>query len=447
MNKKTFVKTLIILLFVTLSFVLLAKPYVEKTYAVSCPAGMTLQACLTYLENEQEKLEEKEGSIRNNLRDEEYQQLSLQEKINYITNQVTQTEKVIKTLEVEIAATNIEIKLFEIDIIEREDYISLLKQETDILEQTVNQRITESYKYSFVGPLEIFLDVKSLSSALRRTKYLIATRSQDIVSLEEYSFKIEDLRKQENELTIKKADLQIKRNSIEEEKLKLASENKNLEAQKNEKNKLLAESKTRESEYRKQLAEVSKAITQTDNAVIQVIMQLFNSGQLGNGANVTAGNYIGFEGHTGCSFGSHLHFEIRLANGQKVNPLDGYLSYSGGYVRAGSLKAPMDNAYLTQGYRPYSPYYHYAIDLVHLDDNFNRYTVKYGICPTVDRILNERKASGLSDYNKAYLRGEGKPVRAVASGKVYYGVDLYGGKWALVVHKSDQKKSFYLHLK
>jgi len=111
------------------------------------------------------------------------------------------------------------------------------------------------------------------------------------------------------------------------------------------------------------------------------------------------------------------------------------------------LKTPMDNAYLTQGYKPYSPYYHYAIDLVSLDDNFNKYTVKYGICPTVDRILNERKANGYADYNKAYLRGEGKPVRAVAAGKVYYGIDKYGGKWALVVHKSDQKKSFYLHLK
>ncbi|HNR53454.1 MAG TPA: hypothetical protein PKI16_03200, partial [Candidatus Dojkabacteria bacterium] len=190
MNKKRIIKILGILLFVTLSFVLLSKPIipVSEVYAVSCPAGINPDSieCLDYLRDQEEKLIKQQGSIQRQLGNEEYQQLSLQEKITYMTNQIEQTEKVIKSLEVEIAANDVEIKLLEKDILEKEDYISILRQETNILEQTVNQRITESYKYSFVGPLEIFLDVKSLSSALRRTKYLIATRSQDIVSLEEY---------------------------------------------------------------------------------------------------------------------------------------------------------------------------------------------------------------------------------------------------------------------
>ena len=53
--------------------------------------------------------------------------------------------------------------------------MSILKQEISALGATVNERITESYKYSFMNIFELFLDSDSMSSVLRKVKYLAST--------------------------------------------------------------------------------------------------------------------------------------------------------------------------------------------------------------------------------------------------------------------------------
>lgn len=427
---------------ILLSLFFLLLPFIAvEASSTQCPSSMDPNSieCLNYLNKQLEDLQKNQSSLQSKLNNEQYQQLSLQEKITYINTQISQTEKVIDTLEVEIAAKDLDINLLSQEIQTKEDNLSTLKQEITVLKDNVDKRVTESYKYSFVGALELILDSHNIDTILRKTKYLIETREKDRSSLEEYNTKSESLQQEEDVLASQKANLQQKRNDVESEKTDLVDQRNSLASQKAEKNNLLAESQSREKAYKAQLASVSAAIDAADNAVSELVMKLYNSGQLGQGSNVTAGQIIGYEGHTGCAYGSHLHFEIRNSSNVKQNPLN-YLNGGTlyGIVTSRIYLAPMSGAMLTQGYS----YSHNAIDLVSStmgNQNYDQYTVKTGICPQVNSLI--------SNYgNKAYLRGEGAPIYAIASGKVYYGVDQYGGKYALVAH-NDGAKSLYVHLR
>jgi hypothetical protein len=273
---------------------------------------------------------------------------------------------------------------------------------------------------------------------------MITTREKDEVFIEKYTQDVEELRIQEEKLKDQRAKLQIKRAQIETEEAELLIEKQNLEVQRAEQRSLLAQSEKREQDYFKDLQSISNEISAAEEAATELLLKLYNTGQLKNGTHVKAGTIIGADGHTGCSFGTHLHFTI-TKNGGYVNPLN-YLSYSGGYVSSSTFRAPMTGSYLTQGYHSG----HRAIDLVSLNSGYQgyeRYEVPYGLCPIVDSILNSRKAAGRSDWNLAYMRGEGAPVYAIADGTVYYYTDRYGGKYALLIHDDGVYKSIYVHLK
>ncbi len=422
-----------------LSTLLLPTLSTEVEATDACPESMPIQERYLCLQKELEKLEGNQGSLEKKLKDEDYQQLSLKEKISYISGQISQTESVINTLHMEITTQDVEISILTKDIQEKEDSLSILKQEINTLQETVNKRVTESYKYSFVGALELFMDIKNIDTLLRKTKYLIETRAKDKVSLEEYNNKMADVESEEQVLAENKVELQKKRNDIEDEKAKLVDEKASLDSQKAEKDRLLAESLKRENEYKSQLQVVTKAISEADNVVSELVIQLFNQGLLGNGMPVAAGQTIAYQGHTGCSYGSHMHFDIRNSSNVRLNPIPTFLTNSGGYLLSNKYLTPLRSAYITQYYSSS----HLALDMVSTADgnqNLEKYTVPRGLCPIVDSLIDRYG-------NQAYLTGEGAPIKAIAAGKVYYGIESsWGGKYALVVH-NDGYKSFYLHIR
>jgi len=445
--KKT-VLTFIGLFTIILSCLFISQNEGFKVFAeAQCPAGMTLLECYEYYKNQEANLQNQEKNLTKKLKDEEYQQLSLNEKIKYIQQLISQNESLIKSLQIEISANDLSIRILEEEINKKEDNISLLKQEINALSSSVNQRITESYKYSFINQLELFLDLKNFSSILRKSKYLATTRSMDKIALEQYTKTVSDLAREEGLLLEDKDEIELKKLALEEERKEYELAKTELDGQKVEQANLLAQSKRREATYLAELKQISTALSESEKATAELIIRLAEQGYFKNGRRVAKGEFIGFQGHTGCSFGSHLHYQLRNTWNVVIEPsANGYL-YGTGYgqfVTSGRYSAPLVSGQVTNDYWGG----HYALDMVSKaqgNQSWERYTVPYGLCPIVDNILTTRKNAGLTDWNLAYLNGEGARVYSSTSGIVNYYIDQYGATWAYLQH-DDGNKSLYVHL-
>jgi peptidoglycan hydrolase CwlO-like protein len=439
MKRRNIVIT-IFLVVLSISFLFgLSRYYEEPVIADDgCPLYMTPDQCLDYLEQQLEELADQKTDVQNKLEDEEYQQLTLEEKINYINGQIAHTENEISTLEVKIAKHNVEINILEENISKMEDDIAVLGQEISVLESSVSKRITESYKYSFVGPLELFLDTHNLSSLLRKTKYLAITRTQDRESLEVYNNKVVEIKEEETKLSEERATLLETRNTLETEKIELAIKKEDLNAQRTERERLLAESKEKEKILASELAALTKKSNEVTAKITTLLLQQFRSGQIPLNTEVKAGDIIGFQGHTGFAYGSHLHLNWQGSGG---GPLElGYFRIDSGRVYGNKAVSPLgDGAYLTQGYHA-----GYSLDMVGLYNwNYEKYTVGYKevCCGYPFQYLGCVPAGS---YN---LNGEGTPVRAIKDGVVTkVQIDPCGGKYVIVDHGNGET-TLYLHLR
>lgn len=425
--------TILLVMFSIFSFFFLFSYSEKDVFAqVSCPPDMKPEsaACLNYLRDQLYTLQKQQGALQSKISDEEYQQLSLQDRIAYTNIQIEQTEQSIKILEVEIAAHNVEIDLLKKNIDEKEDSISVLGQEVSILGNTVTKRISESYKYSFVGPLELFLDVKNISTIIRKTKYLVITRSQDRKYLEDYNSKIIGIKEEERVLDEKKTELQAKRNAVETEQQELTLQKEMLKAQKTQRERLLVESKAREAELLAEYKRNMDLVAALDAAIIEYI------GKYGNQAvdygPVTAGTWIGNMGNTGLVFGSgggyHLHFSIR--DSHSGNPCSGNVSiFENGYLTIGKP------SWLNGAWGWSWPYIH--------NGSFSLPIA--GPYVIMSQDYHQGKAIDLISYRSDRTVNIGAPIFAFMDGTLYKATDGHGGNYAYIRH-SNGWSTCYLHL-
>jgi len=403
-------------------FFLIAYKDIPTVAATTCPSGMSDVQCYNYLLEQYQSLQKEQGSIQNQLNAEQYKQLSLEDKISYMERQITQTQNLIKSLEVEIAAHNMEIKLLEKDIQDKEDAVALMKQEISVLEDTVHKRITESYKYSHLSAFDLFLDSKSFSNILRKTKYLITTRSQDIASLEDYAQKATALKREEEFLSNQKADLEVKQEAILAEKNELAAQNSNLESQVAEKNSLLAQSQAKSAELLSALRENKALQAQLDAAIIAWINAHMD--QVVNSGPVARGSIIGsiYPGASACSTGSHLHFGIDSKTSgtfsANVDPFAGYLVWGAGSGIISRIDG-WNYPYVTS----------------------NMYQVPVAGTVIMTQDYHGGRAIDLSRPNGS----ANAPVLAAYGGTLYRGTDSCNQSYAIVV-QNDGKRTIYVHL-
>lgn len=440
--KRLGIAILVVITVVLSTFLLVRLDDNNKVLAqTSCPSYMDpiSDACFNYLRNQLETIRNQQGNLQKQLKDEDYQQLSLQEKINYLNSLISQTEQKIQSLQIEIAATDIEISLLEKEIIQNEDSVSILKQEINTLSSSVNDRITESYKYSFINQFELFLDVKNFSTVLRKSKYLATTRSNDKKALERYSLSVSELEKVEAKLQENKIQLELKRASREEEKTELAASKSELDKQKGDRQILLAESKAKEAQLAAQLQALVRQSNEVTAQIQAIAMTLYRTGQIKANTPVTTSTILGYQGHTGFAYGSHLHFNL---SGKSSGPFElGYFSTSGGKLYSNRARVPAgDGAWLTQNY-----HYGYSIDMVGTYSGFNGQ--KYTVAPNSVCCTGSLSYMGCIPAGSYNMNGEGSPIYPIKAGVATRVVtDLCGGKYVIVDHGGGEL-TMYLHLR
>lgn len=436
-NLKQFFPTLTGLLIIALGVVFFnLHELAGTTFAAGeCPPGMSDADCLKYLQDQGNEINKKKNGVKSKIDAENASQSSLNSQIAFYQAKIEETELTIQEKENLIAQKETEIKILTEEIIKTQQKIDELSDEIEDSEGKVQLQARESYKSRFRSPLEAILNATDFTSMMRRLKYLQSLRDQFkeiLVALEENRITEQEARE---ELKAQKTEVEKLKAEIEAEKASLEKERDDLDAEKAQYAYLLAQSQKTEAEYAAEYAALKKKAHENDVKISLVILRLFQSGQIKADTPVKKGDIVGFQGHTGWAYGSHLHFGV-IKNGAYTNPYNGFIGNSGGYVVAGSIGVPMPGTVaITQGYHSG----HNGTDLVNRSYG-NQTGDKYYAAPGSIKC-----DPGHSGYHS--LRGEGAPIYATSDGYVTKSkTDYCGGKYVLVDHKNGVQ-TIYLHLR
>jgi len=261
----------------------------------------------------------KQEDLRRKIADAQAKEKSLASEIDYLDSQIALTK-----LQIDESQTRLDQLTGDIG-----DVTAKLEETKNNLEFTTdvsNSRLRQIYEESYANSTGGFLGSGSFNDFLVRKKYTEAIRNSDLAMLKKLEGLKNDYSQQKNELVDKKA---------KEESLKadLEKERANLSAEENSKNYLLVATKNDDRVYQGMLAQVQNEIA--------TISRLLGGGGVRLGP-VRRGEVIAFQGNTGCSTGSHLHFGLYLSANPNsvVNPLP--------YLNSGAIGWPMTSYTISQ---------------------------------------------------------------------------------------------------
>jgi len=349
----------------------------------------------------------------NNQIDEYLRQISeLEKQKNSLSQQITLMDKQIQVATLKISQTETQIKTLQQEIGVLSGKIVRLEDSLNFLSKALLSRVTESYKRGKINPLSLVLLSKNFSQFVNNLHLLQTVQLHDRTML----LSMETTRTSYDEQKQLKEKAQADLVKLQRQ---LVTQKQQLNSQIADRKRLLDETKGKEANYQKLLAQAYAEKAAIENALVSGV----KVGPVKRGDPIAL---VGNSGYPGCSTGKHLHFEI-WKNNSWVDP--------GPYLSSKSVKDEQDNKgniNVGSGSWPWP-----------IEDTI-RLTQFFGQTPYSWRY----KYSGGLHTGYDMVSTSSDVIRAPADGTLFKSTQLCGSSTINIVYieHGDNVISFYLHV-